>query len=110
MMSTPATTKVMLPTPTVSVVDFTAILGKDASPADINAAMKKAAEGPLKGVLQYDEALTVSIDYNGNPHSAIFDATNTQVIGSRMAKVFAWYDNEWGFSNRMIDTGKLLAS
>jgi glyceraldehyde 3-phosphate dehydrogenase len=101
---------IRVPTPNVSLVDLTVNLSKDVTVEAINAAMKAAAEGPLKGVLQYDEALTVSIDYNGNPHSAIFDATNTQVIGSRMAKVFAWYDNEWGFSNRMIDTGKLLAS
>jgi glyceraldehyde 3-phosphate dehydrogenase len=101
---------IRVPTPNVSLVDLTVNLSKDVTVEAINAAMKVAAEGPLKGVLQYDEAQTVSIDYNGNPHSAIFDATNTQVIGPRMAKVFAWYDNEWGFSNRMIDTGKLLAS
>jgi len=101
---------IRVPTPNVSLVDLTVNLSKDVTVEAINAAMKAAAEGPLKGVLQYDEALTVSIDYNGNPHSAIFDATNTQVIGSRMAKVFAWYDNEWGFSNRMLDSGKLLAS
>jgi glyceraldehyde 3-phosphate dehydrogenase len=93
----------------VSLVDFTGQLGKPASVAEINAAFKSAAEGSLKGVLQYEESETVSIDFNGNPHSAIFDSTNTQVIGERMAKVFAWYDNEWGFSNRMVDVAKLLA-
>ncbi len=101
---------VRVPTPNVSLVDLTVTLSKAATVEQINAAFKTAAEGALKGVLQYDTAQTVSIDYNGNPHSAIFDATNTQVIGERMAKVFAWYDNEWGFSNRMIDTAKLLAT
>jgi glyceraldehyde 3-phosphate dehydrogenase len=100
---------IRVPTPNVSLVDFTGQLGKPASVAEINAAFKSAAEGSLKGVLQYEESETVSIDFNGNPHSAIFDSTNTQVIGERMAKVFAWYDNEWGFSNRMVDVAKLLA-
>jgi glyceraldehyde 3-phosphate dehydrogenase len=74
----------------------------------INAAFKKASEGSLKGVLQYSEEQTVSVDYNHNPHSSIFDATNTMMIGDGLAKVFAWYDNEWGFSNRMVDVAKLL--
>ena len=74
------------------------------------AAFKKNADGPLKGVLQYSDEQTVSIDYNGNPHSAIFDATNAFVMGGNMVKVMAWYDNEWGFSNRMVDLTKLLVS
>ena len=69
---------------------------------------KAAAAGALKGVLEYSEAPTVSIDYNGNPHSSIFDATNTFVIDGTFAKVFAWYDNEWGFSNRMVDVARYL--
>ena len=101
---------IRVPTPNVSLVDLTAKLSKSATPEDINAAFRKAAEGPLKGVLQYSEELTVSIDYNGNPHSAIFDATNTLVMEGNMAKVFAWYDNEWGFSQRMVDVAKFVAS
>jgi glyceraldehyde 3-phosphate dehydrogenase len=73
-------------------------------------AFRKNAEGPLKGILEYSDAPTVSIDYNGNPHSAIFDATNAYVQGDNMVKVMAWYDNEWGFSNRMVDLTKFLAS
>jgi glyceraldehyde 3-phosphate dehydrogenase len=83
-------------------------LEKPASAESINAAFRAAAEGKMKGVLEYSDAPTVSIDYNGNPHSAIFDATSTFVIGDTFAKVFAWYDNEWGFSNRMVDVAKYL--
>jgi glyceraldehyde 3-phosphate dehydrogenase len=101
---------VRVPTPNVSLVDLTVNLSRNATVEAINAAFKAAAEGPMKGVLQYETALTVSVDYNGNPHSAIFASTDTQVMGDRMAKVFAWYDNEWGFSNRMIDVAKLLAT
>jgi glyceraldehyde 3-phosphate dehydrogenase len=101
-------TAVRVPTPNVSLVDFTVELEKPATVESINAAFKTAAQGKLKGVLQYADEPTVSIDYNGNPHSAIFDATNTFVIGDSFAKVFAWYDNEWGFSNRMVDVAKLL--
>jgi glyceraldehyde 3-phosphate dehydrogenase len=77
---------------------------------EINAAFKAASEGALKGVLEYSDALTVSVDYNGNPHSAIFDSTNTFVMEGTMVKVLAWYDNEWGFSNRMVDVTKHLVS
>jgi glyceraldehyde 3-phosphate dehydrogenase (phosphorylating) len=101
---------VRVPTPNVSLVDLTVVLGKKATPEEINAAFRKAAEGPLKGVLEYSEAETVSVDYNGNPHSAIVDATNTFVIEGNLAKVMAWYDNEWGFSNRMVDLTKLVLS
>src|SRR5512133_424844 len=103
-------TSVRVPTPNVSLVDLTAELEKEASKEEINAAFKAAANGALKGVLEYSEEPTVSIDYNGNPHSSIFDATNTMVMGekSSFVKVFAWYDNEWGFSNRMVDVAKLL--
>ena len=72
------------------------------------AAFRKAADGALKGVLKYSDELTVSVDYNHDPHSSIFDATSTFVIEGTFAKVFAWYDNEWGFSNRMVDVAKLL--
>jgi glyceraldehyde 3-phosphate dehydrogenase len=103
-------TAVRVPTPNVSLVDLTVELEKETTKDEINAAFKAAASGPLKGVLEYSEEPTVSIDYNGNPHSSIFDATNTLVIGdkSNFVKVFAWYDNEWGFSNRMVDVAKFL--
>ncbi len=101
-------TAVRVPTPNVSLVDLTVELEKPATDEEINAAFKKAAEGALKGVLEYSEDPTVSIDYNGNPASSIFDATNTFVIDGNFAKVFAWYDNEWGFSNRMVDVAKFL--
>ena len=99
-------TAVRVPTPNVSLVDLTVELEKETTKDEVNAAFKAAANGALKGVLEYSEEPTVSIDYNGNPHSSIFDATNTMVMGekSSFVKVFAWYDNEWGFSNRMLDT------
>jgi glyceraldehyde 3-phosphate dehydrogenase len=97
-----------VPTPNVSLVDLTVETEKPVTVESINAAFKAAAEGKLKGVLAYSEEPTVSVDYNGDAHSAIFDATNTFVIGDTFAKVFAWYDNEWGFSNRMVDVAKLL--
>ncbi|MFN0063136.1 MAG: type I glyceraldehyde-3-phosphate dehydrogenase [Myxococcaceae bacterium] len=99
---------VRVPTPNVSLVDLTFVASRSCTAEEINAAFKKAAEGPLKGVLEYSEALTVSIDYNDNPHSAILDATNTMVMDNNLVKVMAWYDNEWGFSNRMVDVAKLL--
>lgn len=91
-----------VPVPTVSVVDFTATLNKVATPAEINAAMKAAAEGPLKGILQYTEEPLVSSDLKGNPHSSIFSAVDTVTVGD-MIKVVSWYDNEWGYSNRVAD-------
>jgi glyceraldehyde 3-phosphate dehydrogenase len=101
-------TSVRVPTPNVSLVDLTVELGKATTAEEINAAFKAAANGSLKGILEYTEDPTVSVDYNGNPHSSIFDATNTFVIDGNFAKVFAWYDNEWGFSNRMVDMSKFL--
>ncbi|MBC8140754.1 MAG: aldehyde dehydrogenase, partial [Armatimonadetes bacterium] len=97
-----------VPTPTVSVVDFTALLSRDASPADINAAMKSYADGAMKGYLQYTEDQTVSTDYKGNPHSSIFSAYDTIGLGN-FVKVVAWYDNEWGYSNRVADLLHFLA-
>ncbi len=99
---------VRVPTPNVSLVDLTCVVSRNVTAEEVNAAYKKAAEGPLKGILEYSEAQTVSIDYNDNPHSAIFDATNTFVIEGNLVKVMAWYDNEWGFSNRMVDVAKFL--
>ena len=101
---------IRVPTPNVSLVDLTVRVSKSTTVDDINAAFRKAAEGPLKGILQYSEDLTVSVDYNGNTHSAIFDATSTLVMEGNLAKVFAWYDNEWGFSQRMVDVAKFIAS
>jgi glyceraldehyde 3-phosphate dehydrogenase len=103
-------TSIRVPTPNVSLVDLTVELEKETTKEEINAAFKAVASGALHGVLQYSEEPTVSIDYNGNPHSAIFDATNTFVLGDKgtFVKVFAWYDNEWGFSNRMVDMARHL--
>ena len=94
-----------VPTPDVSIVDLTAVLGKDVTKAEINAAMKKAAEGELKGILQYTEDPIVSSDVLHNGYSSVFDADLTMVLGekSNFVKIFAWYDNEWGFSNRMVE-------
>ncbi|MBN8231773.1 type I glyceraldehyde-3-phosphate dehydrogenase [Corallococcus macrosporus] len=101
---------VRVPTPNVSLVDLTVNTSKKVTAEEVIAAMKAAANGALKGVLEFSDAQTVSVDYNGNPHSAIFDATNCYVMGDNLLKVMAWYDNEWGFSNRMVDTAKFLVS
>ena len=85
-------------------------LTRTASAAEINRAFQEAAAGPLKGILEYCELPLVSIDYNGNPHSAIIDALSTMVIGDNMAKVIAWYDNEWGYSQRVLDLLMYMAS
>lgn len=90
-------------TPNVSVVDLVAEMQKDVTAEEINTAMKKWAEGPMKGVLQYVDVPLVSVDFNGNPHSSIFDATLTRVMEGRMVKVISWYDNEWGYSTRLRD-------
>ena len=94
---------IRVPTSNVSIVDLTATLEKDADVNSVNAAMKAAADGPLKGILEYSEAPLVSVDINGNPHSSIFDAPLTKVVGKRLVKVFSWYDNEWGYSNRCVE-------
>lgn len=94
---------IRVPTPNVSIVDLVAELAKDTTSEEINAALKKASEGPMKGVLQYSEEPLVSSDLNGNPHSSIVDASLTMVIDGKMAKVLAWYDNEWGYSSRLRD-------
>ena len=96
-----------VPVPTVSVVDFTASLLKEASVEEINAAMKEAAEGSMKGYLAYTDEELVSTDMRGNPHSSIFSAKDTIVIGN-MVKVVSWYDNEWGYSNRIADLCNFL--
>ena len=94
---------IRVPTPNVSVVDLVAELGKDTTAEEVNAALKKAAEGPMKGILQYTEEPIVSIDCNGNSHSSVVDASVTKVIENRMVKVISWYDNEWGYSSRLRD-------
>ncbi|MCW4006736.1 MAG: type I glyceraldehyde-3-phosphate dehydrogenase [Candidatus Bathyarchaeota archaeon] len=94
-----------VPTPDVSIVDLTAVLSKDVTKEEINAAMKEAAEGSLKGILQYTEDPIVSTDVLHSTYSSVFDAQLTMVMGekSNFVKVFSWYDNEWGFSNRMVE-------
>jgi len=99
---------IRVPTPDGSIVDLVAELDKKVTKEEINAAMKAAANGPMKGVLQYTEDPVVSCDIVGNPHSSVFDALSTLVIQDNMVKVFSWYDNEWGFSNRMVDMIKKL--
>jgi len=100
---------VRVPTSNVSLVDLTAVLERDADEKSVNAAMQKAAAGELKGILQYCEEPLVSSDFNGNPHSSIFDAPLTKVIDRRLVKIFAWYDNEWGYSNRLADITAYVA-
>jgi glyceraldehyde 3-phosphate dehydrogenase len=94
---------IRVPTPNVSVVDLVAEVGKDTTAEAVNAALKKAAEGPMKGILQYTEEPIVSIDCNGNAHSSVLDAGVTKVMEGRMVKVLSWYDNEWGYSSRLRD-------
>ncbi len=95
-----------VPTSTVSVVDFTALLKKEATVEAINAAMKTASEGAMKGILQYSEEPLVSSDLKGNTHSSIFSAIDTLLIGGNFAKLISWYDNEWGYSCRVADLVK----
>jgi glyceraldehyde 3-phosphate dehydrogenase len=92
-----------VPTPTVSICDFVADVQKKVTPADINRVFKAAAEGPLRGILEYCEEPLVSVDFRGNPASSIFDAESTMVVDGNMVKVLAWYDNEWGYSCRLVD-------
>jgi glyceraldehyde 3-phosphate dehydrogenase len=99
-----------VPTPNVSVVDLTVMTEKPASVESVNAALKAASEGALKGILEYTEDELVSVDFRGNPHSSIVDAGYTRVVGSNCVKVLAWYDNEWGYSCRCRDLVKFFAS
>lgn len=92
-----------VPTPNVSITDLVVELDKAATAEEINAALKKAAEGELKGIMAYSDEPLVSRDYNGNPHSSIVDGLSTMVVEGSMAKVVSWYDNEWGYSNRVVD-------
>ncbi len=99
-----------VPTPNVSVVDLTVMTEKTVTAETANAAFKRAAEGPLKGILEYTEEELVSADFKGNPHSSIVDSGFTKVVGTNCLKVLAWYDNEWGYSCRCRDLIKFMAA
>jgi glyceraldehyde 3-phosphate dehydrogenase len=102
-------TSIRVPVPNVSVIDLTFDAKRATTAEEVNEAMQKAAaSGPLKGILAINKAPLVSSDFNHNPASATFDVTQTQVIDSRFVRVLAWYDNEWGFSNRMSDTAVVM--
>ncbi|MDO4922317.1 MAG: type I glyceraldehyde-3-phosphate dehydrogenase [Phascolarctobacterium sp.] len=98
-----------VPTPNVSITDLTVLLQTDTTAEEINAALKEAAEGELKGIMGYNELPLVSRDYNGCPLSSIVDGLSTMMVGPRMAKVVSWYDNEWGYSNRVVDLAMYIA-
>ena len=100
---------IRVPVPTVSVVDLVAEVSRKTSAEDVNAALKAAANGKLKGILEYCDLELVSVDFKGNQHSSIVDALSTKVIGDNLVKVLAWYDNEWGFSCRMRDLVLMMA-
>jgi len=100
---------IRVPTPNVSVVDLTVELQKQATAEEINEAFRRAADRAMKGVLQVSDEELVSIDFRGNPHSSIVDAGLTKVVEGKLAKVFSWYDNEWGFSSRMKDLLHFMA-
>src|SRR6476659_9585668 len=97
-----------VPTPNVSVVDLAVLVDKKTSKEEVNAALKAAADGPLKGILEYCEEPLVSIDFRGNPHSSIVDSAYTKVMDGDFVKVLSWYDNEWGYSNRCVDLLRFL--
>jgi len=99
-----------VPTINVSLVDLTFEALRETSVEEVNDILKAASEGPLQGILDYNTAPLVSIDFNHNPASSTYDATLTKVLGGRLVKVTAWYDNEWGFSNRMLDTTLALVN
>jgi glyceraldehyde 3-phosphate dehydrogenase len=98
-----------VPTPTVSIIDLVTVLEKSAGVDDVNGALRAASEGPMKGILGYEEQPLVSTDYRGDPRSSIVDAALTAAMGDNMVKVVTWYDNEWGYSVRLADLAKLLA-
>jgi glyceraldehyde 3-phosphate dehydrogenase len=101
---------IRVPTSNVSLVDLTASVERPCDEKSVNAAMKRAAEGELKGILEYSEGPLVSVDFNDNPHSSIYDAPLTKVIDGKLVKVFSWYDNEWGYSNRLADVTSYVAA
>jgi glyceraldehyde 3-phosphate dehydrogenase len=97
-----------VPTPNVSCVDLAVLVDKQTSRDEVNTAFRSASTGALKGIMEYTEVPLVSIDFRGNPHSAIVDAPYTNVMDGDFVKVLAWYDNEWGYSNRCIDLLRYL--
>ncbi len=99
---------IRVPTPDVSIVDFVCTVKKATTAEEVNATLKAAANGKLKGILQFCEEELVSIDFTGNPHSSIVDAGITKVMDGTMVKVMAWYDNEWGYSLRVVDLIKYI--
>ncbi|MCL4316161.1 MAG: erythrose-4-phosphate dehydrogenase, partial [Gammaproteobacteria bacterium] len=101
---------VRVPTINVSLVDLSFVAARETTKDEINAILKEAANGELKGVLNYNDKPLVSVDFNHDPASSTYDATLTKVVGGKLVKVLAWYDNEWGFSNRMLDTTVALMS
>ncbi|GAC41215.1 type I glyceraldehyde-3-phosphate dehydrogenase [Paenibacillus popilliae] len=98
-----------VPTPNVSVTDLVVELSKNVTVEEVNAALKEAANGPLKGIMNYSEEPLVSSDYNGDPASSTIDSLSTMVVGDNMVKVVSWYDNEWGYSNRVVDLVSFIA-
>ena len=99
-----------VPTPNVSVVDLAALVDRKTTGEEVNAALREAAEGPLKGILAFSTDELVSIDFKGNPNSSIVDAPYTKVMDGDFLKVLAWYDNEWGYSNRCVDLLKQIVA
>ena len=101
---------VRVPTPNVSLVDLTVLLDKKTTANDINTAFEQVAGGAYKGIIEYVTAPLVSIDFRGNPHSAMLDVAYTKVMGTDFVKVLAWYDNEWGYSSRCVDLLRYMAT
>jgi glyceraldehyde 3-phosphate dehydrogenase len=99
-----------VPTPTVSVIDLVAELDRDVTIEEVNAAFREASKGPLRGILDVCDRPLVSMDFKGNPHSAIVDTLSTMVLKDRIVKVVAWYDNEWGYSCRMADLAAYVSA
>jgi glyceraldehyde 3-phosphate dehydrogenase len=99
-----------VPTPTVSIVEFVALTERDTTVDEVNAAMKRAAGGPMKGILAVTDEPLVSMDLKGNEHSSIVDSLVTMVVGGNMVKVASWYDNEWGYACRIADLAAFVAS
>jgi glyceraldehyde 3-phosphate dehydrogenase len=98
-----------VPTPNVSMVDLAVVVEKKTTAEEVNAAFKAAADGPLKGILEYVTAPLVSIDFRGNPHSSMLDSQLTRVMDGDFLKIIAWYDNEWGYSSRCVDLLRYMA-
>ena len=102
-------TSIRVPTPNVSVIDLKFLPGRETSVDEINAAMQSAASGALQGVLDVVNEPLVSIDFNHSPFSSSFDLTQTHIVNGKLARIMSWYDNEWGFSNRMSDTALAMS-